>query len=416
MNFGMVLSNLFNFLIVFHIGWLTLDFKKRSIFKYTIIYIFIFLIQCMSNYNGPNHFASIVTIINFFLLLSYSFKCSFYEALLISSFSLIFGSLAEFISMVIMYLLFDFGPYNNIASPKYSLALILSNLIFLMFANIFVYLKKTYLPDSFQLKSWKILIVPFSTILIFMNISNYYSLVLNNTIVLICFILLVLSNVITLFYFYKMLNTINLEKQLLKEKQLKEKNELEYKLLSNQYNNNYNLLHTLLHSYVILNKLIEEKKYTELSTQIENLSNKTFSEFNSISTGSYILNILINNKLEIMRKNNIHIRCSLLYTDFSFLELADQKKFFNILLNLCINECLKNKSEMRQIFINSKIKNLHPYLHLFLPSTSEKLYLLEKNKDLNELIKKYNIISFQKLTTTDTQILHVQFIFELNQD
>lgn len=117
-----------------------------------------------------------------------------------------------------------------------------------------------------------------------------------------------------------------------------------------------------------------------------------------------------------MRKNNIHIRCSLLYTDFSFLELADQKKFFNILLNLCINECLKNKSEMRQIFISSKIKKLHPYLHLFLPSTSEKLYLLEKNKDLNELIKKYNIIFFQKLTTTDTQILHVQFIFKLNQD
>ena len=411
MNFGMVLSNLFNFLIVFYIGWLTLDFKKRSIFKYTIIYIFIFLIQCMSNYNGPNHFASIVTIINFILLTSYTFECSLHESLLISFFSLVFGSLAEFLSMIIMFFLFKLGPQTNISSPTYSLALLLSHLIFFVFANIFIWINKLYSPKMSQLGSWIILIVPLSTILFFMNISNYFSLVQDNKSVLICLVLLVLSNIITLLYFYKVINSVNLEKQLAEEKQLKEKTEIEYKLLSNQYNNNYTLLHTLLHSYIDLKKLLERKKYDELSLKIDDLANRTFSEFNSIYTGSYILNILISNKLEVIRKNNIHIRCSLIYTDFSFLELIDQKTFFDHILNLCISECKKNKYEMRQIFIRSNLKNSYPYLHVFLPSNSEKIDLSENNKAFYKLIKKYNIIILQDSTTHDIRMLHIKFFF-----
>lgn len=246
MNIGMILSNILNFLIVLYVGKSTLKFKNRPILKFAIFDISIIAIQCLSNYNGPSHFASVITVLNFILLISYTFECSFYENLLISFFSLILGSLAEFLSMIVMYFLLNLGPQTDISSPVYFLALILSNFIFFIFANMFIYIKKTYSPDTPQQNSWKILIVPFSTILIFMNISDYFSLVQDNISVLICFIFLVLSNVITLFYFYRLLNIVNLEKQLLVEKQLKEKTELGYKLLSNQYNNNYTLLHVII--------------------------------------------------------------------------------------------------------------------------------------------------------------------------
>lgn len=411
MNFNMILSNILNFLIVFYIGKSTLEFKKRPLIKYIVFYFFIILFQCISNNNGPNHCASIVTIINFILLISYTFKCSFHETLLISFFSLVFGSLAEFLSMIIMYFLLDLGPQTSIASITYFLALILSNFIFFIFSNIFIYLKKTYSPGLPQERSWNILIVPFSTILIFMNISDYYSLVQNDESVLICFIFLVLSNIITLFYFYKLLNSVNLEKQLQEEKLLKERTELEYKLLSNQYNNNYTLLHTLLHSYIDLKKLLNEKKYHELSKQIDDLSNDVFSEFNSISTGSLILNIVISNKLETLRKFNIKIRSSILYSDFTFMDLIDQKSFFNTLINLSINDCKKNEHDKRIIFISSKIQERKIYFHLYFPVSCQKNYkenLFQKNKELNRIIKKYDInFTLNQTKTKDINILHI---------
>lgn len=417
MNFNMILSNILNFLIVFYIGKSTLEFKKRPLIKYIVFYFFIILFQCISNNNGPNHCASIVTIINFILLISYNFKCSFHETLLISFFSLVFGSLAEFLSMIIMYFLLDLGPQTSIASITYFLALILSNFIFFIFSNIFIYLKKTYSPGLPQERSWKILIVPFSTILIFMNISDYYSLVQDNESVLICFIFLVLSNIITLFYFYKLLNSVNLEKQLLEERQLKERTEHEYKLLSNQYNNNYTLLHTLLHSYVDLKNLLNERKYEELSKQIEYLSNIIFNEFNSISTGSLILNILISNKLDTLRKYNIKIRSSILYSDFSFMDLIEQKSFFNILLNLSINECKKNDSDNRIIIISSKIKEGKMYFHLYFPVSDygqQKESLFLKNKELNSITKKNNITFSQDNTKINNiHIMHIWYIKEI---
>lgn len=416
MNFNMILSNILNFLIVFYIGKSTLEFKKRPLIKYIVFYFFIILFQCISNNNGPNHCASIVTIINFILLISYNFKCSFHETLLISFFSLVFGSLAEFLSMIIMYFLLDLGPQTSIASITYFLALILSNLIFFIFSNIFIYLKKTYSPGLPQERSWKILIVPFSTILIFMNISDYYSLVQDNESVLICFIFLVLSNIITLFYFYKLLNSVNLEKQLQEEKQLKERTELEYKLLSNQYNNNYTLLHTLLHSYVDLKKLLNERKYHELSKQLEQLSNNVFNEFNSISTGSLILNILISNKLETLRKFNIKIRSTILYSDYTFMDLVDQKSFFNTLINLSINECKKNDKNERIIIISSKIKEEKAYFHLYFPIFSlqdSKNNLFLKNSELERITKKYNLLFFQnKIEHNGLDIMHIWYLKE----
>lgn len=413
MNFNMILSNILNFLIVFYIGKSTLEFKKRPLIKYIVFYLFIILFQCISNNNGPNHCASIITIINFILLISYNFKCSFHETLLISFFSLVFGSLAEFLSMIIMYFLLDLGPQTSISSITYFLALILSNFIFYIFSNIFIYLKKTYSPGLPQERSWKILIVPFSTILIFMNISDYYSLVQDNESVLICFIFLVLSNIITLFYFYKLLNSVNLEKQLLEERQLKERTEHEYKLLSNQYNNNYTLLHTLLHSYVDLKNLLNERKYEELSKQIEYLSNKIFNEFNSISTGSLILNILISNKLDTLRKYNIIIRSSILYSDFSFMDLIDQKSFFNTILNLSINECKKNDYNKRVIIISSKLKKNTIYFHIYFPISNDNLYknnLFQINKELNRISLKYNVnFSQNQAKYNNTDIFHVWY-------
>lgn len=413
MNLNMILSNILNFLIIFYIGKSTLEFKKRPLIKYIVFYFFIILFQCISNNNGPNHCASIITIINFILLISYTFKCSFHETLLISSFSLVFGSLAEFLSMIIMFFLLDLGPQTSISSITYFLALILSNFIFFIFTNVFIYLKRTYSPGLPQERSWKILIVPFSTILIFMNISDYYSLVQNDKLVLICFIFLVLSNIITLFYFYKLLNSVNIEKQLQEEKQLKERTELEYKLLSNQYNNNYTLLHTLLHSYIDLKKLLDEKKYYELSLQLENLSNDIFSEFNSISTGSLILNILISNKLEILRKYNIKIRSSILYSDFTFMNLIDQKSFFNTLINLSINECKKNEQGKRTIFISSKFQESKIYFHIYFPIPDQKKdegNLFKINKVLNRIIKKYDI-NFKQIEAknNDINILHIWY-------
>lgn len=396
MIWTMVLSNFIVLSIVAYIGHYTL--KKRNLnngIKFSFFLTWYFL-QCLSNIHGPTHLTTLIAFGTFFALTISLYKCTILDALIVSLFSLLFVSSAEFFSMLIMNILFNLNGTTNYSSMLYFFSLVISNLLFFIFSYIFTKIKNIHKHLKLPNHSWFLLIVPFSTLILFMFIPNYFYLVESDKKLVIAFLLISISNIVTLFIFYKLIEKIEVTETLSKEKQ---NTENEFKIYGQHYYESFNFLHNLLHSYVDIKKLLDEKNYQDLETKLNNLSDKTFAEFNSIYSESFILNVVINNALDLMRKNNVHIRTSLLYSDFSFFDLIDSKTFFTEIIDSCIQSCILESSNI--IHINSRKNDHQIIISIYFPSKVDYSANFANNNRLKNLTKKYNINHYYSYDAND---------------
>ena len=272
--------------------------------------------------------------------------------------------------------------------------MVFANIIYFLLCTIFVRFKKKYSVVQFPKHSWLILIVPFSTLFITLLIPNYFALVENDKDIVIALLLLAISNMITLFFFFNFIYNINLEMTLKKETEQKMQLEHEISLYSQYYQEHFNLLHTLLHRYTDMKKYLVNQEYDLLDKTLEDLSEKTFNEFNSIYSESYTLNILINQNLETLRKFNINIRTKLKCSNFTFFERIDEINFFKELLRISIDACKIKSNSL--IYISSEEKFNQLVIQVRFPSNHNLKELLLNNMILHEIINKYGIIPSYK--------------------
>lgn len=365
MSIYIYLSNLAIFCITCFLGTSILVQKNIRPLFLVVSIIILSLFQFLFNATGPNHFSSFFMLILFFLLYFMFFEGPLISKFMLSIFSLILVSISEFISMLVFTTFFCLESSTSVSSYVYACALLLSNLFFFLFVILFKRVFKKYLNIPKKLYSWLILIVPLSTLLLFFNIPDYFQLIDEHKAILLVLILLVLSNLITFYLFCKVVNSLKIQEKLAIEKQNKKRTEIEFSLLSQNYNSNFNLLHTLLHSYSDLYNLLKEKKYLDLEKALNDLSNKTFKEFNSIYSESLFINSIINSEIEKLRKYNIGVRTKVDDIDMESISLSDKMDFFRYLLSSCIDVVAK------------------------IPVDSEKIIYIKSNADKEKTIIKF---------------------------
>ncbi len=354
----------------------------------------LFFIGCLFNINGPTHFTTVVTTVNYVILFSLMFETTLIYSLFTSLFLMMLNTSSEFISMLIMNVFFNLNGSTEYDSFLYIISLILANIVYFLLCTIYIRFKKTYSVVHFPSYSWIILIVPFSTLFLTLLIPDYFALVENDKDIVMALLLLMVSNMITLFFFFIFVYNINLEIALKKETEQKQQLEHEISLYSQYYHEHFNLLHTLLHRYTDMKRYLVNKEYDLLDKTLEDLSEKTFNEFNSIYSESYTLNILINKYMETLRKFNINIRTKLKCSNFTFFERVDEINFFKEILRISIESCKLKSNSL--IYISSEEKFNQIVIQIRFPANHNLKAYIHNNMILHEIINKYRIIPSYK--------------------
>ena len=385
MNWPILISDTIIYMIVYNIGNCTFEKRRESKLVTYMILAGVVSIQIILNGLGYHRYAAFTRLLLFVGMLFSIFKISLKGSILISLFSFIFVSLSEFLSIFLFNLLFGLDGMTTIESIVYVTSLIVSDMVFFISSFYLIEIIHAFRPLLDRNISLLALVAPVSTFIVFMTIEDYFGLVIHERFFFFSLFLLAFSNLVTLYLFYKLLDSAKMKEELKVEKEENQKKELQFQLMSQQYKNNFSMMHSLLHSYADLKKLLDENKMDEMADNLERLSEQTFTEFNSIYSESLLLNSLINNRMAVLRKKNICFNTNLLYTDFSFMELSDQIDFFDELIKICI------KQENRTIFIKTYEENNKVYLKLYFESDDTDELSFLRNSILNRMVKKYDL-------------------------
>ena len=167
-----------------------------------------------------------------------------------------------------------------------------------------------------------------------------------------------------------------------------------YNLLSQHYHYNFNFLHDLLHTCNTINKHLEQNDLTSVKQQMNQLTETTFKEFNTIYSNSALLNYLLNNKLYLLQENHINFKTVLESDHFEFLDLETQINLFELLINMSIESCLKTPIENRTVILKSFEKANHFIIQMIYPNNSNNLTNLN---NLENLIKNYGHLSTKEI-------------------
>lgn len=369
------------------------------------IYIILSLLFYLTNFNGPTHLTTLTLFIIFLFLHLILYKIDMSNAFFTSILEILLISTSEFSSMLIMNIIFKLNGSTPFSSFLYILSLIISNCIFFLSCYMFMKLNKSLSHISNNKYIFYLAFIPTCSMLLFLYFPNYFNLVENNKPIFITFLFLAFYNLFSIYLISKHLESVKTQNELKKDK---EHIEIEFKLYSKYYYENFNLLHALLHSYTDMKLLLDNKNYDELDQKLTDLSNKTLNEFNSIFSESLLLNTIISNKISILSQYNIVIKTKLLYSDFSFMNIVDATTFFSKIIDYCIDCCKEFDNSI--IYINSKLINKKPALHFYFSSNKDINYIISTNTILSKIISNYKIHSLYTFDLEES-LMHLIFIF-----
>ena len=281
------------------------------------------------------------------------YKGAFIKKLIALFSFLLITSIVELLCANLFYLFTNNDASSDINSSYFLLGTIISYITLFMLILVFNKLLSIHLNRQIPIYSWIILILPITTTTLIANLNNYAKLIKHNIIFSMILLGLILSNFITIYIFFKVIDYLEYKRKNTIMKMNEQYLKSRYILLEQQYNQNFILLHDILKKSIHLNNLLEKKKYKTLKSELVELTNKTFQEFNTLFTNSDIINNIINNKLSELKKYSIEIRSTITYNNFSFLKRYDQMLFFSNLLDFTIHACKFSKDEQKIIILKT---------------------------------------------------------------
>ena len=287
-------------------------------------------------------------------------------------------TICEVLASNIMNLLFGLLP-SDLNTLMYSLALLLSGTLTFAVLSLAVKLMNLNMKSHLPSYTWLILILPFSTFMLIISISDYFETFRNNLMIAPVLIGLLIANFVTLYIFFKTIRSLELENEI-KSMQVK------YETINMLYQNNFNFLHDTTRKLMRLSSYLSNKNYDELSKQINELSDTMLVQYNTINSNSVIISSILNYRLNDIVSNNIRIKTDILYNDFSFLSAKAQNELFSALVNNAVDSCIHAKSESPAVIIKSNVLDHNVVIQCFYSYTEK--YEIENNNNI-ELIRKH---------------------------
>ncbi len=383
-----IISNIISFILISYIAnsFLIKKYSKEKSF----IYFFLAIITIsVFNYNGGSPIKAIFVLVIYFLYIVLLFKGDIIKKLLV----IIPFFLIQIITELLVGFILGHIPIieltRNVLSFGYIFGIAISIIISILFTFVYVYILNNIKFHYFPKYAWLIFILPIITIVLLIDVDDYFKLFNSHINIFVNIIGLALSNLILFIIFLLVINSSNIKLELKIEKQKKEFVKSKAKLLSQHYDYNFQFLHDLLHTCNELDMLLNNSKTKEAMNLLNQLTETTYKEFNAIYSNSFILNYVINNNLNQIIENKIDIKTVIEYNLFDIFDFDTQLSLFEYLLDISINSCLKSDIKNRIIIIKSGVYANNIFLKLTIPDQS-----INKNEIENELMKFLDNISY----------------------
>lgn len=379
--------NLFAFSFACH-TFLTLKTRKST---YLFVCIAIIFVKIFFPINENPHMNFILTFGSYFVLVYMCYKGLFFQKLLfIVSFSACL-MICELATTKVLLLLFPATELSNLYSPYYISGIITTNIFIVYLSKLLSFYFKTFSAHKLPNNFWLILILPVTTIFYIFSISDYFYMTGQGITFILVLIGLLFSNLISIYVFYNVVNSIIKEKNM--EKELVESS-IKYNSIQNQLKQNNAFFHNIRKQSIEMNDLLEQQNYTDLSHYIQDIYANTIQVFNMINSNFEIADMVINDRLYIIQNNGIQIHTTFETTEFSNYSSLDLEKLFSYLLDVCIHYCLESSLDSKTILIKSKkIRNQSLLVFSFTSLESdEKKIELDMKEQIKELLSEDHCI------------------------
>ena len=378
--------------------------KKHYIFIQFII-IFIKSIICIQ---GNPHFNFISSLLTSIILLFFFFKGTLFRKCLLLIFYALSNVICELLALKMNTLFFSKDEVFNTNSISYYSGILLSNLFLILVIKTFsIYIKVFSLP-SLPNYFWVIFILPMTTLLMILGISDYYEITGGSNYFIFVLIGLLLSNLICIYVFYLATTKIINENEF--NKKIQETNiklETAEKILGQQDL----FFHNIRKQSIDMIELLNQKKFVELKNYIQNIYQDTTNTYNMINTNYDLLNMIINDRLFILKNNNIEFESTLQTSYFFVYDLFELESFFSYLIDLAIRESLNNEENSRKISVVSKLFDQTTLLTFsFKSSNNIDAIKSEITENLNHFISKHQL-SYLVFTDNSPNIINISFVF-----
>lgn len=380
-----LISNLLSFILLTYLSNSFLSFKYSKN-KYILSVLAATTLVSICNYNGGSPTKATIILFIYFAYVFILFDGkTLNKALVIIPF-FIFQIISELLVGFILGQLSFIDLSNDINSIGYIYGIILSISLSAFFTFTYVYILKNLQINYFPKYTWFIFIIPILTIILLINVDDYF-VIFDNHHIFICVLSLSILNLIFYLVFTLVINTTNIKLKLQKEKQQKELYESKMNLLAQHYEYNYKFLHNLLHTCNELHISLNNSNYNETIQIVEQLAQTTHKEFNAIYSNSLILNYVINEKLDEIVTNKINIKTNIQNNTFNSIDYSTQINLYDYLITIAIDSCLESNNEEKVIIFEAGNKTNYTFIKLILPVTSINNKI---NNDLSKILENYS--------------------------
>ena len=407
-----ILSNILSFLILTCINNRLL--KKRFYDKRIDIIVFILTIIILTLINGFTiSILSTLTITISYALYTFVIYTGSLKKVLIILFSfMMINAVSEIFSANIMNWLLNINSISDMYTYQYVFAILLANLISFLFSLLFMKIMQfthwKYLPKF----SYLLIVLPITTLLLILNLNNYFSLFKDNYFLIFIFLGLIFSNLVTIFVFVKVLEYIQIEKELIKVKAEKNVSDIRYTVLNTLYNSNFNFIHDTIRKLFKLENLLTDELNNDFKRELLSINNYMLKELNIINSNSTLIGSILNYKLDEIIESNIDFKSVIEYNDFSFLDVYDQRQIFSILLELGIKHCTFTNKLEKNLILKTKELDTHIVIQLLMTHSDfhKTTEFTQGYKTLKNIVTSYSgDISFQESYSEDVDSLVIVF-------
>lgn len=376
--------------------------KKMFIFVAFILFASKIIIPTRENV----HLNLVISILTYLIIPLFFFKGKIiFKIIYVLSFVII-SSLCELFTMKLYSLVF----FEEVLSNNFAfiLGILTTNIVLLIVMYVLSLYWKAFTLKDTPRYSWLLLCLPITTLLLIANIEDYNN-VVNTDFFLYIILGLLLSNVTCIFIYYKTVINISKEKEL---QQNLEKTKIEYEAAATLLSQHNVFLHDIRHQSSEMLDLLKQNKYVDLENYIKDIYSDSTNIFNMINSNYKIVDLIINDRIYIIKNNNIQLRIKLENTESYTCDMAEMEKIFKSLIDLAIHECICSKIE--EPFLIIKSKQIEDQLILIFNFSSNSALSIESLD--KEVIKIFNSNNIDCLINNSSTESTINILFSLGDN
>lgn len=387
----MVLSNILEFSIFYKFNTKVFISKKDNIY---IWYFTAFICKTIFNLLNIPELNIIIALSIYLFLLQLVYKGSILKKLLTSLFFYSCALLSEVITFILSQMIsldnfLEFGSFGF-----YFFGILFSKLIQFIIVSILANIL-SIIDEILSIKDiLSFIMMPIAVIMLILSVGVD---VKNNIFAFLSIILLLISILLTSYFFSANIMKEKLESQLILHKQIAKNDQQYYNMIKEKSDLTREFRHNLKHYMNHLNFLLKAKKYKEASLYVNNLSSdleytmKYYSGFNMIDS-------ILSSKSNILDEYKIQLVFEVENIDINWIEDIDKSVIFGNIIDNAIESCQKIENPK----IKFQIRNINNMIVIRItnscPMIDVDLKTLKEDKEnhglglqsIRRIIQKYN--------------------------